>query len=223
MDTFVRIVIIVAVLVAVSRLVRRPAAARRATLARVATELGFGGQRFDALGRPVGAPGAGAPRQPGEAVVAGALTAAWGEQTCYHGQWNGRRVSLDALPRPRYRIAIGAQCRQLPVSLHLFARSPMAGAGGPPKPLPDVPSGDAAFDRVVVVSAMDVEAARSLLASPAVRDTLREIVTGPHDPRVLDDWVYVVPFDDDVREAGTARRLFDEVVRLADRLDDSLG
>ncbi|MEZ5288351.1 MAG: hypothetical protein R2712_26815 [Vicinamibacterales bacterium] len=222
MSTLLYLVVIVAVLFAVSRIVRKPVDARRAQIAGIAAQLGLGGHTTDALGRSTPGPGAHESTRSGDSVAADALTAAWGARTSFHGQWNGRAVSLGALPTSRYRVSIGAQCR-LPVDVHLFARSPKASVGGPPTPLPAVTSGDEAFDRAVEVSAKDGARARDLVARAAVRDALRAITTGAHDPRVLDDWVYVVPYDTEVPDADTARRMLDEVVTMADRLDAALG
>jgi hypothetical protein len=219
MTTFLHVVLIAAVVFGLRWLFQGRASARRARMNSLAAQLGLRKHAFDALGSPLtgDAASVGSPTGP----LAPVLTAAWGERAEFHGTWQGRAVSLNALPCPRYRIAVAARC-SLPVDAHLFATSPSGVPGGPPKPLPVAASGDADFDRAVRVYARDVPAARALLARDAVRGALREITTGPHSPRVYDNWVYAVPYDHELFEADAARRLLDEVVRLAGILDRAL-
>jgi hypothetical protein len=212
--------LMLAVVLLLRRAHRGRADARRATLDTIAAELGLRVTRFDGLGGtvPSGPPSPDDPDRP----LADAATAVWGEGRALHGQRNGRAVSIGALPARRYRIAIAAQCR-LPREVGLWAQPRGSVLATAPPKTTTITTGDADFDTAADVAARDEAAAASLLARPAVRRALREVLAGDETVRVQDDWVYVTPYTSTVTGASDARRLLDTVTRMADTLDRGLS
>jgi hypothetical protein len=224
MGTLLSVILMVVVVVGLRWLTRRRTAARRASLVDIASQLGLRVDKRDALGTAVpnvstigATPARPAPSRP----LADGLTAAWGARVELHGEWNGREVSIGALPARRYRLAVAVRST-LPRELGLH----VSGKNGPvvaPSDTRRRMTDDKELDRVAFIYAKDVAGATALLERPAVRGALMEVLASDKTVVVSDDWVYVTPYRDDLSDASAARAALDTVARLADALDGALA
>lgn len=224
MSTLLSLLLMVGVVVGLRWLTRRRSTARRSSLLDIASQLGLHRVELDALGTPVQDGTAATSSRPSSATprpLADGLTAAWGTGVQLHGAWNGRDVSIGALPARRYRIAVAARCH-LPRELGLH----VSGRNGPailPSDARGTVTIDDALDRQAHLHAKDPAGATSLLERTAVRQALSALLADDATVVVSDDWVYVTPYHDRLGDAAAARAALDAVTRMADALDRALA
>lgn len=219
MSTLPTLLLMIVVVVGLRLLVRRRAAAREAALGTVAAMLGLDTSMRDGLGRPVPRDGGradGASRRGGG--LATAATVAWGQRRELHGLWNGRSVSIGAVPTRRYRVAVAA-AHQWPPAMGFWAQAGSSNLGAPPPRHQRVRSGDDAFDDSVAVFAADRQDAEALVRGQAVRTALLDLVRADASALVADGWVQVRPYDDALSDVDVVRQMLDTVTRVAAALD----
>lgn len=83
-----------------------------------------------------------------------------------------------------------------------------------------VRGGDPTFDAAIQVAAWDPAAAERLPARPAVRQALSEL-SSAKAAFVHNDCVYVMPYDDVLKDASAVRRLPDQVTAITAHLDQA--
>jgi hypothetical protein len=213
------LLLMVAVVVGLRVMSRRRAMASDAALTNVAAALGFEESRSDGLGGPLPRGGRHAKAPPRRRRwLAEAATMAWGVRRALHGQWNGRAVSVGALPARRYRVAVAA-AHQWPSTLGLWAQPASSILDTPPTRLERVHSGDDVFDHTVHVCGLDRPGVEALLRRAAVRRALSDLMHADATALVADGWVQARPYHDALGDVAVVRQMLDTVTQTADALD----